>query len=81
MLLTHCDALVWIINNCITSGQQQEWKQTDVSSKLLRQDEYEVMQAAGLLIMDFGVSFLARILSQTWILPACFIFCTKKFYF
>jgi hypothetical protein len=81
MLLTQCVALVWIINDCITSGQQQEWKGTDLSSKLLRQDEYKVMQAAGLLIMDFGVSFLAGILSQPWILPACFIFCTKKFYF
>lgn len=79
MLLTHCVVLVWSINYCITSGQQQEWKGTGLSSKLLRQYEYEVMQAAVLLIMDFGVSFLVGILSQPWILPACFIFCTKMF--
>lgn len=81
MLLTHCVVLVWIISDCITSGQQQEWKGTGLSSKLLRQDEYEVMQAAVLLIIGFDVSFLAGILSQPWILPAYFLFCTKKLYF
>jgi len=56
MLLTQCVVLVWIISDCNTSGQQQEWKGTGLSSKLLRQDEYEIMQAAVLLIMDSDVS-------------------------
>jgi len=46
MLLTHCIVLVRVISDCINSGEQQEWKGAGLSSKLLRQDEYEVMQTA-----------------------------------